>query len=353
MSATTAELPERTAAPERGVRDLLSPPSRAGDNLFRWFTAAMAFSLIVLVVLVGWQLWSGSRLARHALGFSFLTSSNWDPVQGEYGALPFVFGTLVSSALALIIAVPLSIGTAIYLTELAPLWIRQPLVSLIEMLAAIPSVILGLWGIFVLVPFLRGGFAEEDPGWLRSTIGAIPFFRDGPFTWLADNVGDRVPLFEGPAYGVSMLAGGIIVAIMILPIITSISREILRSVPNLQREAAYALGATRWEVTRVAVLSYARKGLFGAVTLGLGRALGETMAVTMVIGNRPEISKSLLAPGYTLASVLANEFNEAMHETYRSALIELGLVLLGITIAVNLFAQLLLRGVSRKAPTKA
>ena len=279
MSSPTATIDDDSSAPAA----LLAPPSRTGDTIFRWFTVAMAFSLVVLVILVGWELWHGSKLAREAFGVSFLWSGEWDPVQEHYGALPFIFGTLVSSAIALAIAVPLSIGTAIYLTELAPLWLRQPLVSLIEMLAAIPSVILGLWGIFVMVPFLR----------------------DGPFSWLADTFGEKVPLFAGPVYGVSMAAGGIIIAVMILPIITSISREILRSVPNLQREAAYALGATRWEVTRIAVLSYARKGLFGAVTLGLGRALGETMAVTMVIGNRPEISKSLLTPGYTLASVLA------------------------------------------------
>jgi phosphate transport system permease protein len=309
----------------------LAPPSRSADAIFRWLTVVMAFSLVVLVILVGWELWEGSRLARRAFGFSFLKSSEWDPVQDRYGALPFIFGTLVSSGLALAIALPLAIGTAVYLTEIAPIWLRQPLVSLIEMLAAIPSVILGLWGIFVMVPYLR----------------------DHPFAWLSENFGERLPIFEGPVYGVSMLAGGIIIAVMILPIITSISREILRSVPNLQREAAYALGATRWEVTKIAVLSYARKGLFGAVTLGLGRALGETMAVTMVIGNRPEIAKSLLAPGYTLASVLANEFNEATSAVYVSALIELGLVLFGVTIITNLLAQLLLRGFGGRAASRA
>jgi phosphate transport system permease protein len=303
------------------LADVMPPPSRYGDRLFRWLTVCMASSLVVLVGLIGWELWHGSEVARAKYGLAFLGSSEWDPVQEKYGALPFIFGTVVSSAIALILAVPLSIGTAIYLTELAPRWIRQPLTSLIEMLAAIPSVILGLWGVYVMVPWLR----------------------DGPFQWLRDTF-DGVPLFAGPVYGVSMLAGGMIIAIMILPIITSVSREILRSVPNLQREAAYALGATRWEVTRIAVLSYARPGLFGAVILGLGRALGETMAVTMVIGNRPEISKSLLAPGYTLASVIANEFTEATSAIYVSALVELGLVLFGVTIVVNLLAQLLLKG---------
>jgi phosphate transport system permease protein len=214
----------------------------------------------------------------------------------------------------------LGIATAAYLTELAPLWIRQPLTSLIEMLAAIPSVILGLWGIFVMIPWLR----------------------DYPFAVLKRLFG-WTPLFSGPIYGPCMFAGGIIIAVMILPIITSVSREILRSVPDLQREAAYGLGATRWEATRIAVLSYARKGLFGAVILGLGRALGETMAVTMVIGNTPQIVASLLQPGYTLASVLANEFTEATTDIYLQALFEIGLVLFGITILVNLVAQLLLR----------
>jgi phosphate transport system permease protein len=284
----------------------------------------------VLIILVGWQLWSGSSLAIKKFGVHFLTTSTWDPVAEEFGALPFIYGTLVSSLIALLIAVPLGIATAAYLTELAPLWIRQPLVSLIEMLAAIPSVILGLWGIFVMIPWLR----------------------EYPFPWL-QRVFAWTPFFSGPIYGPCMLAGGIIVAVMILPIITSVSREILRSVPDLQREAAYALGATRWEATRIAVLSYAKKGLFGAVILGLGRALGETMAVTMVIGNTPQIAASLFKPGYTLASVIANEFTEATTELYLQALTEIGLVLFGITIVVNLLAQLLLRTFSTASDTRA
>src|SRR5438045_1459328 len=261
----------------------MTRPSRFGDRAFEWLTLAMALSVVVLVILIGWQLYQGSALAIKKFGFHFLSTSTWDPVADQFGALPFIYGTLVSSLIALLIAVPLSIATAAYLTELAPLWIRQPLVSLIEMLAAIPSVILGLWGIFVMIPWLR----------------------DYPFPFLKRLFG-WTPFFSGPIYGPSMLAGGIIIAVMILPIITSISREILRSVPDLQREAAYGLGATRWEATRIAVLSYAKKGLFGAVILGLGRALGETMAVTMVIGNTPQIAASLFKPGYTLASVLAN-----------------------------------------------
>src|SRR5437016_4642456 len=308
----------------------MAPPSRFGDKAFEWLTQAMAMAVVALVFLVGWQLARGSSLAIQKFGFHFLTTSTWDPVAEQFGALPFIYGTVVSSLIALIIAVPLSIATALFLTELAPLWIRQPIISLIEMLAAIPSVILGLWGIFVMIPWLR----------------------DHPFPVLKRLFG-WTPLFDGPIYGTSMLAGGIIIAIMILPIITSVSREILRSVPNLQREAAYALGATRWEVTRIAVLSYARKGLFGAVILGLGRALGETMAVTMVIGNTPQIAASLIQPGYTLASVLANEFTEATTDMYLQALFEIGLVLLGITILVNLLAQLLLRTIRTTSATRA
>ena len=308
----------------------MAPPSRFGDRAFEWLTLAMALTVLVLVILIGWELWNGSSVALKKFGFHFLTTSTWDPVAEEFGALPFIYGTLVSSAIALIIAVPLSIATAAYLTELAPLWIRQPLVSLIEMLAAIPSVILGLWGIFVMVPWLR----------------------DYPFPFLKQYFG-WIPLFTGPIYGPCMFAGGIIIAIMILPIITSVSREILRSVPNLQREAAYALGATRWEATRIAVLSYAKKGLFGAVILGLGRALGETLAVTMVIGNTPQIAASLFKPGYTLASVLANEFTEATTDIYLQALFEIGLVLFGITILVNLLAQLLLRTITTTSATRA
>jgi phosphate transport system permease protein len=315
---------------EESASAKMSPPSRFGDKAFEWLTLAMALFVIVLIFLLGWQLARGSSLAIQKFGFRFLTTSTWDPVAEQFGALPFIYGTLVSSLIALVIAVPLSVATSVYLTELAPLWIRQPIVSLIEMLAAIPSVILGLWGIFVMIPWLR----------------------DYPFPLLKKLFG-WTPFFTGPIYGTSMLAGGIIIAIMILPIITSVSREILRSVPNLQREAAYALGATRWEVTRIAVLSYARKGLFGAVILGLGRAVGETMAVTMVIGNTPQIAASLFKPGYTLASVIANEFTEATTDTYLQALFEIGLVLFGVTIAVNLLAQLLLRTLTTTSTTRA
>lgn len=315
-------------APSQAV--VLAPPSRWLDKSFRGITLLSALTVLLLFALVAYVLWRGSTLSIHKFGWHFLASTSWDPVTEEFGAWPFIYGTLVSSAIALLIAVPLSIGAAIYLTDLAPVWLRQPVVSLIEMLAAVPSVIWGLWGIFVMVPWLRDN--------------AFPFLR---------KVLGFTSLFQGPIYGVSMLAGGIIIAIMILPIVTSVSREILRSVPDLQREAAYGLGATRWEVTRIAVLSYARRGLMGAAVLGLGRALGETMAVTMVIGNRPEIAKSLFAPGYTLASVIANEFTEATTDIYLNALFELGLVLLGVTILVNAFAVLLIRTVETPGSRRA
>ena len=298
---------------------------RWGDRVFYLLCFAGALSIGLLLLLVAFQLYFGSRQAQAQFGWRFLVGSTWDPVNEVFGALPFIYGTFVSSAIALLIAVPLSIGTAIYLTELAPVRLRQPLVSVIEMLAAVPSVIWGLWGIFVLVPFLR--------------VSVYPLLQH----WLG-----FLPLFQGPIYGIGMLTGGVIVAIMILPIVTSVSREVLRSVPDLQREAAYGLGATRWEVTRIAVLSYARRGLMGAAVLGLGRALGETMAVTMVIGNSADIAKSLFAPGYTLASVIANEFTEATTNMYLSALFELGLVLLGLTIVINIIAQFMIRAISSK-----
>ena len=306
-----------------------APGSRGPDIAFKWVAMFAAAMIVVLIVMVGWELYYGSRLAIAKFGAGFLWSSEWDPVLERFGALPFIFGTLVSSLIALLIAVPLGVATALFLTALAPLKMRQPIIIAIEMLAAVPSVIFGLWGIFVLIPWLR----------------------DSLFVWLKRFLG-FLPLFQGPIYGLSMLAAGIIIAIMILPIVTSISREILRSVPNLQREAAYALGATRWEVLKIAVLSYARRGLFGAAVLGLGRALGETMAVTMVIGNRPQISASLFAPGYTLASVVANEFTEATTDLYQSALFEIGLVLFAVAILVNAAAQVMLKSMSGSGPVK-
>ncbi|HEY5233946.1 MAG TPA: phosphate ABC transporter permease subunit PstC [Verrucomicrobiae bacterium] len=291
-----------------------------GDRIFKWLTLLMALVVFILIGLIGYELFAGSKLSLHKFGWHFLVSSDWDPMNDNYGALPFIFGTLVSAVIALIIAVPISVATAVYLTELAPLWIRQPLIMFIELLAAIPSVILGFWGLFVMIPWLHKHLFP----WLRETLGFLPIFKDTD-------------------YGPCMLAAGIILAIMVIPIVTSVSREILRSVPGLQREAAYALGATRWEVTRIAVLSYAKKGIFGAVILGLGRALGETMAVTMVIGNSSQIVASLFQPGSTLASWIANQFTEAVDDLFYSTLFELGLVLLGLTVLVNIIAQLLLK----------
>jgi phosphate transport system permease protein len=279
---------------------------------------AAVWAVVLLTAgLIGALAWQSSRAIR-TFGWRFLSTSTWDPVAGTFGALPFIYGTLVSSVLALVIAVPVSVGAAIYLAELAPFWIRPPIAFLIEMLAAVPSVVYGLWGIFVLVPWLRD--------WVQPALGRSLGF---------------LPLFQGPAYGVGMLAAGLILSIMVVPYITSVSREVLLAVPNTQREAALGLGATRWEATRIAVLRYGRSGLIGAILLGLGRALGETMAVTMVIGNRPEVALSLFAPGYTMASVIANEFTEATSDLYLSALVEIGLLLLGVTIVVNGLARLL------------
>ena len=315
------------AAPS-SMKFVLAPPSKAGDASFRLLSWCMAMVVFLLVLLVGWELSQGSQLALHKFGWRFLVRSDWDPVNGDFGALPFIFGTIVSSALGLLIALPLSVATAIYLTELAPRWLRQPAITLLEMLAAVPSVILGLWGIFVLVPWLR----------------------DHPFTFLQKWFG-FLPIFSGHIYGASVFSAGVIVAVMMVPIITSISREVLCAVPDSQREAAFALGATRWEVTWLAVLRGSMRGIFGAAMLGLGRALGETMAVTMVIGNSPEISASLFAPGYTLASAVTNEFTEAADNLYRSALFELALVLLLVTIVTNILAHLLVGAVSAPRQT--
>jgi phosphate transport system permease protein len=251
-------------------------------------------------------------------------SSDWDPVRGSFGALPFVFGTLVSSLLALLIAVPISIGVATYLAELAPGWIRQPFGFMVELLAAIPSVVYGLWGIFVLTPWLR----EHVQPALAATLGFLPFF-------------------QGTARGYGMLAGGLILAIMILPTIASVARDVMRAVPGAFREGALALGATRWEAIRVGVLPMARSGIVGAIVLGLGRALGETMAVTMVIGNRAEISASLFAPSSTMASVIANEYTEAADDLYLSALSQLGLLLFLVTLLLNVLARVLVWRVGR------
>ncbi|MFN2317494.1 MAG: phosphate ABC transporter permease subunit PstC [Gemmatimonadales bacterium] len=295
-----------------------------GDLLFRVLLTGAALAIPILLGFLVFELWSGSRLAIERYGVSFITTSEWNPVREEFGAFPLIVGTLLSSFLALLIAVPLSLGVAIYLTEFAPLKIRRPISFLIELLAAIPSVVYGLWGIFVLIPFLR---ATIFPA-LRDTLGFLPFF-------------------QGVIYGPSMLAASIILAIMVMPYIMSVSREVLQTVPTSQREAALALGATRWEAAWTAVVPYARSGIIGAVILGLGRALGETMAVTMLIGNRHALSASLFAPNYTMAAAIANQFAEATSDIHASALIYIAFVLFMVTVLVNAAARLLIWRVSR------
>ncbi|HZQ67657.1 MAG TPA: phosphate ABC transporter permease subunit PstC [Terriglobales bacterium] len=304
--------------------------SRVADALFQGAMLACGLSVLALVGLIIYELVTKSSLSWHAFGWKFFFASDWDPVNDEYGALPFVFGTIVSSLVALALAVPLAVGVAIFITEMSPRWLRGPLAFTTELLAAIPSVIYGLWAIFVLVPLLR---AYVEP------------FLGRYFGWTG--------LFEGTPYGIGMLAAGIILAIMVVPIISAITREVMTAVPQQQREAVLALGATRWEMVRTGVLRNARAGILGGIILGLGRALGETMAVTMVIGNRAEIAKSLFAPGYTMASVIANEFSEATGDTYLSALVEVGLALFLVTIIVNILAQVLVWSVTRGMPARS
>jgi phosphate transport system permease protein len=298
--------------------------ANVGDLAFRWLTAAFAGGTLLLLAAMVLQMVRASALSLGHFGFGFVLSSAWDPVRNDFGGLPFIFGTVVSSLLALVLAVPISLGVAIFLAELAPPKVRGWIGFMVELLAAVPSVIYGLWGVFVLAPWLRD---TVEPG-LQHAFGFLPFFR-------------------GPRQGVGMLAGALILAIMILPTISSVSREVLRAVPDVLREGGLALGATRWEVIRRIVLPAARPGITGAIILGLGRALGETMAVTMVIGNRPEISASLFAPSYTMASVIANEFTEATGDLYLSALAEIGLLLFVVTLVMNLVARLLVWRVER------
>jgi phosphate transport system permease protein len=297
-----------------------------GDRIFSSLTLFFALLIVLilggLLVVLNIDAWP----AIQKFGISFITSSSWDPVREEFGALPAVYGTLLSSLIGLIIAVPISLASAIFLSELAPEWISRPVSFLIEMLAAIPSVIIGLWGLFVMVPFIRDPIEK----WLGSNLGFLPFF-------------------QGPPFGVGFLSAGIILAIMIIPIITAISRDVMSAVPATQREAMLALGATHWEMITGAVLPYCRSGLVGAVILGLGRALGETMAVTMVIGNSYKLTPSLFSPGATIASKVASEFSEASGDLYIGSLITLALVLFGITLVVNIIARLLVwRSVSVK-----
>ncbi len=298
-----------------------------GDQFFLWLTRFLALAILALLSLIFYEVIVASKPSLQRFGFGFLTSTEWDPVAERFGALPFIFGTVASSLIALILAVPLSLAVATFLVELAPWWLRGPAGVAVELLAAIPSVVYGLWGIFVLVPFLR---STVEPPLIRS-LGFLPLFR-------------------GPAIGVGLLAAGVILAIMITPIITAVIREVLLTVPRHQREAMLALGATRWETIRLVVLPYGRAGILGGVILGLGRALGETMAVTMVIGNRPEIALSLFAPAYSMASVIANEFTEATSAIHLSALVEIALILFLVTILINILARLLIWRVSRAVP---
>jgi phosphate transport system permease protein len=308
--------PEKTL-PTR-VRGWVAHHGHLGDTIFT--NLSLISALLIVGILVGFivVLNINAFPAIRKFGPAFIVSSTWDPVREIYSALPAIFGTLVTSAIGLLIAVPISLGAAIFLTELAPSWMRSPVSFLIEMLAAIPSVIVGLWGLFVLVPFVRIHFES----WLGNHLGFLPFF-------------------QGPPFGVGFLSAGIILAIMVIPIITAVSRDAMRAVPNEQREAMVALGATRWETIRRAVLPYCRSGLIGAIILGLGRALGETMAVTMVIGNNYVVTASLFSPGDTIASKIANEFNEATGDLFIGSLVELALVLFAITLIVNVIARLL------------
>jgi phosphate transport system permease protein len=318
----------RSAAPRSPGDSQSGGEVNLGDRLFRWLTAAFAASGILLLAAMAVQMTRASTLSLDRFGFGFVTGNDWDPVRDVFGAWPFVFGTVASSLLALTIAVPIAVGVAIILSEFAPDLVRGPLGFTVELLAAIPSVVYGLWGIFVLVPWLR----ESVEPWLGHWLGFLPLFRGAP-------------------RGFGMLAGGLVLAIMILPTIASVSRDVMHAVPTTFREAALALGATPWESVKIGVLPHARAGIVGAIILGLGRALGETMAVTMVIGNRAEVSMSLFDPSATMASVIANEYTEASGDLYLAALTQLGLLLFAVTVLLNLVARLLVWRVTRGTPT--
>jgi phosphate transport system permease protein len=313
------------------IRDFLGKrgSGRVADNSFAAVMLVCACSIFAIVLFIFGILVVHSRPSLLAFGWKFFSRSAWDPVSGDFGALPFIYGTLATSLLALCMAVPLALGVAVFLTELCPRALRAPISFLTELLAAIPSVVYGLWAVFVLVPLMRdvlGPFFVKTLGWTG--------------------------LFEGANFGVGLLTASMILAIMVLPIISSLTRDIMNAVPNSQREAVLALGATRWEMIRIGVLRNSRIGIVGAIMLGLGRALGETMAVTMVIGNHPSIAKSLFAPANTLASVIAGEFSEATGDLYLSALIEIGLALFLVTIVVNAIARLMVWAVTRNAPAR-
>jgi phosphate transport system permease protein len=321
MNAQLSKSPSPTLLIER-ARQIW----RHGDRLYQLFLVLASISVMTLVLAIGYELWQNSALSRQAFGWNFLVTSVWDPALNDvFGALPFIYGTLLTSTIALLAAIPLGVGTAIFLAELAPDWLSQPLGFLAELLAAVPSVVYGLWGLFVYIPL----FVRPISQFLNKTLGFLP-------------------LFEGPVFGPSRLAAGLLLAIMVFPTITAVSRDVLRAIPSSQREAALALGATRWEMIAQVLMPYGTSGLLGAIILGLGRALGETIAVTMVIGNNLDLSASLLHPGYTMASVIANEFTEATFDLYLNALIEVGLILFVISILINLVARLLIWRVSQR-----
>jgi phosphate transport system permease protein len=293
-----------------------------GEFGFRIAIGAVAMLLVALVAAIGVELSRQSWLSIQEFGLRFWTTSTWDPVTGEFGALPFIWGTLYSSVLALLIATPIALGIAIFISELSPAWLKDPLIFVTELLAAIPSIVYGLWGIFVLVPAVRQ-LQVHTPDVLRA-----------------------LPLFSGPPIGLGMLSAALVLAVMVVPFTSAIAREVLKTVPVAQREAAYALGATRFEAIRAAIF-FARTGILGAVMLGFGRALGETMAVTMVIGNNPQVTLSLFAPQHTMSAVIANEFTEAADPLYLNALVEIGLVLFIITLLVNAGSRVLIWAMNR------
>jgi phosphate transport system permease protein len=322
LATTTTIVP--SAGPVAGSRSFLSR-LRDGDEIARLITFLFAATVVLITVLLVFELWKGSALPRHKFGFAFFRTSVWDPNADQFGALPFIFGTLVTAVVSLLIAVPLGIGAAIFLAELAPARISDTLEFFIDLLAAVPSVIYGLLGVFIVVPFMR----DYGQPFLQETLGFLP-------------------IFKGPIYGVGFLTAGIVLAIMVIPYIISVSREVLLSVPRDQREAALSLGATRWESTWKVVVPFARNGIMGSIFLALARALGETMAVTMVIGNTPTISASLFSPGYSIAAVIANEFTEATGDLYLQSLIELGMVLFLLTFVLNGLARLLIVATSQR-----
>jgi phosphate transport system permease protein len=322
MATTSTIAP--SVGPVASSRSFLSR-LRDGDEIARLVTFLFAATVVLLTLLLVFELWRGSALPRHKFGFHFLFTRVWDPVFDQFGALPYMYGTVLTATVALLIAVPLGIGAAIFLAEMAPAKVSDTLEFFIDLLAAVPSVIYGLLGIFIVVPLMRDHIQPT----LKAYLGFLP-------------------LFQGPAYGVGFLTAGVVLAIMVIPYIISVSREILISVPRDQREAALALGSTRWESTWKVVVPFARTGITGSIFLALARALGETMAVTMVIGNTPTISASLFSPGYSIAAVIANEFTEATGDLYLQSLIELGLVLFVLTFVLNGLARILIVATSQR-----